>query len=482
MDTADFKIKTEKITKWILENKWFCILFGILLLILVWGRSAPYFLYGPFGFGYDTGIYKKSFEDIKNFSDIFSSQLSIFPSFLAYLMNLLRIPMGFLLYGAHIFMSVFLVIPLYILTREYFGKYAGIVTTAIFTISYVQVFASEFYLFKAVMGAIFMLYAFIYFARKSYLFYIFAGLLTLTQLPQLVLLAFGVGVATIFEWKKYLKFNLIGLGIIALGLLFIFLTAPQQLTNARDIVLARLNGETAYDLHQAGLFMPSNEFFIKEFILIVFGFAGVISSFRKKEVFPVLASLIFVSVIVLGKIFFENRFVMELELLLIPFGAFMIVRIFEKILIKKIAKIAAAILIIAGSFSFTLHYFSTTYPSLTKYEIIALESIKRKNDVRYIFVTNTFYATWAYGFSGKEVLAPGIFNNVWNFEEFIDYQKSSKIKKIQKLLNLARKYGKYYYFEGERQKSDNLKDSSPFIREIYQLGDVRISEISNPDE
>ncbi|MCX6733872.1 MAG: hypothetical protein NTX63_03585 [Candidatus Peregrinibacteria bacterium] len=473
--------KREKIIDWFSANRGFAILFAFLLLFLAIVRSVPYFLHGPFGFGYDTGIYKKSFEDIKNFSDIFRSQVYLFPSFLAYLMNVLHIPMGFLLYGVHIFMSIFIAIPLYLLTKQYFGRHAGVLAVALFTVSYVQVFASEFYLFKAVMGAVFMLYAFLYFTRKSNLFYLFAGLLALTQLPQLVLLVFGIAVASLVDWKKNLKFNLIGFWVVICALLLIFVLAPQQITEGWDVVMARLSGKISFDAHQAGLFMPFREFFVREFLLVIFGVLGVAFSVRRKEVLPLIAALIFVSSVVIGKVFFENRFVMEMELLLTPFAAFMIVKTFGKIFVRKYMKIVSVILIVFFVSIYTLFYVSTTYPALTRNEVTAVKILQDKHDIPYVFVTNTTYAPWMYGFSGKEVLAPGIFNSVWNFGEFLAYQQSSKVEKTQKLLNLARKYGPYYYFEGERQESDNLTGSSPFIVEILQLGKARLFTVSNPD-
>lgn len=472
--------KRSKPRHWVFHHKGFVVLFAILLVILTIGRVAPYFLHGPFGFGYDTGIYKKSFEDIKQFSDIFTSQIYLFPSFLAYVMNLLHIPMGFLLYGVHMFMSIFIAVPLYLLTKEYFGKYAGAVAIAFFTISYVQVFASEFYLYKAVMGAVFMLYAFLYFARKSYWFYVFAGLLALTQLPQLVLLIFGVAVASIFGWKKNLTFNLVGLGIMVLALVFIFIFAPQQIVNGWDIFMARFAGKVSFDAHQSGLFMSFKEFVLREIVMVVLGLLGVILSFRKREVLPLLSALVFVSVVVIGKIFFEDRFVMEMELLLIPFASFGLVRIFDRILVKRYVKIIFSVLLVGAVVFFTTYYVSTTYSALTRNEITAMKILEKQKDISHVFVTNTIYAPWVYGFSGKEVLAPGIFNSVWGFDEFVAYQKAPRVEKLQKLLNIARKYGAYYYYVGERQADENLKGASPYIVEVLQLGGAKLYKVTSP--
>jgi len=469
-----------KIKKEFLSDKWLYIVFGIMILFLICSRAIPYLLYGPFGFGYDTGIYKKTFEDIKNFSDIFSSQVYLLPSFLAWLFNLLHLPMGILLYGVHIIASVFLAVPLYLLTKEYFGKYAGLVAVMIFSISYVQLFASEFYLYKAVLGGIFMLYAFYYYTKKSKLFYLFTGLLALTQLPQLVLLSFGVGVASFIDFKKNLKFNIIGIGLILFALLFTFIFAQQHIVNAWNAIYVRLSGMTAYDSHQAGLFMPFTEFLYNEFILFFLGLAGIVLSFKRKELWPLTFATIFVLVIIVEKIFFENRYVMEMELMMIPFAAFMIVKVLDKLLKRHKVKVFLAVILLLISFLGSAFYVITTNPALNKGEVWALDVMKAKTDVKYVFVTNTFYAPWVYGFSGKIVIAPGIFNSVWDFDQFMKYQKGNAFEKVQMLLDLSRKYGKIYLFQGLREKDDELKDRSPLIKEIFWVNKARIYEISPP--
>lgn len=451
-----------------------------MILFLFCSRAMPYFLHGPFGFGYDTGIYKKTFEDIKSFSDIFSSQVYILPSFLAWLFNLLHLPMRILLYGLHIFSSVFLAIPLYLLTKEYFGKFAGLTAVMIFSVSYVQLFASEFYLYKAVLGAIFMFYAFYFYTKKSKLFYLFTGLLALTQLPQLVLLVFGIGVASFVEFKKNLKFNLIGIGIVLSLILFTFLFAPQHIVNAWNIISARLSGTTAYDAHQSGLFMPFTEFLRYEFILFFVGLAGIILSFKRKEIWPLTFATIFVLVIIVEKIFFENRYIMEMELMMIPFASFMVVKFVNKSLKELKGRFLFVLILVLISFAGSAYYVATTRPALGKGEIWALDIMKQKDDVKYVFVTNTFYAPWVYGFTGKTIIAPGIFESVWDFDTFIKYQKGNAFEKMQMLLDLSKKYGKFYLFQGLREKDDKLGGRSPLIKEIFFYNNARIYEISPP--
>lgn len=458
---------------------WFYILFGVLFLILLVNRSFPYISYGPFGFGYDTGIYKKTFEEIKNFSDIFSSAVDIFPSFLAYVSNKLNLPIFWLLYYFHILISAFIAIPLYLLTKEYFGKYAGIAVIAIFTVSYVQVLASEFYLYKAVLGSFLMLFAFYFYSKKSYKFYIFAFLLALTQLPQLLLLCFGIGIATIVGGKKDFKFNLIGFFtlLIALGILLIF--KAEYLFGAVNVVLSSLNVQNTMNSHQTGLFMTLPAYLHRSYIILGCGIMGFILSIKQwRKIILLQTSMAFVFIIVFLKLFFQNRFIVELDLLLIPFAAYFLVYLVQKYLKKIYVKIVLGLFLIVISVFLSHWYYKTTFPALTVYEVWAIDVLNERTDSEYNMVINTLYAPWLYGFSNKITLAPGIFESVWDYDQWVKYISASEEECAQMLIDITEKYGKYYLFVGSREPHPAVEQKSDKIKKIFDVYGATIYEIS----
>ncbi len=459
---------------------WFYLLFGALFVILLVNRSFPYISYGPFGFGYDTGIYKKTFEGIHNFSDIFSSAVDIFPSFLAYIFNLFGVPLSWLLYYSHVLISALIAIPLYLLTKEYFGKYAGIAAIAIFTVSYVQVLASEFYLYKAVLGSFFMLFAFYFYSKKSFIFYIFAFLLALTQLPQLLLLAFGIGIATFTGGKKYFKFNLIGFFTLLGALLILLIFKAEYLFGAVNVVLSSLNAQNTMNSHQTGLFMTLPAYLHRSYIILACGILGFILSIKQwRKIIVLQASTAFVFVIVFLKLFFQNRFIVELDLLLIPFAAYFLIFLVERFLNRRFVKVFLSFVVLIIVLSLSRWYYKTTFPALSIYEVWAIDVLNERTDSKYNMVINTLYAPWIYGFSNKITLASGIFESVWDYDQWAKYVSiSDDEERAEMLIQVTEKYGKYYLFVGSREPHPEIEKQSDKIKKIFDVNGATIYEIN----
>lgn len=477
------KVKVSKGTKVVKNSmrktsKWFYALMILVVLVLVVIRSFPYLLHGPFGFGYDTGIYKKTFEGMTSFSAVLSSQVYFLPSLIAYLFNLLHLPMDILLYYVYILFSCLIAWPLYLLTREFFGKIAGVVAVAIFAISYVQVFASEYYLFKAMIGAFFMLFGFYYYVKKSNWFYVFSVLLALTQLPQFLILLAGTGVASVFEFGKNKRFVLGLWGFMIAGVLAVFLLTPQHLINGWLAVYGALN-HLPNNANQVGSFMNPMEFLFRESVILAMALAGFIISCRKKGLLSLQIAVVVLGIIIFCKLFFQNRFVVEMGLLLIPFAAGLVAYFYERYLARKkiLVVISVVVLLVIIGLATKFHY-QTTYPALNKDEQWALNVINDKTDGKYVLVSNSYYAPWMYGFSNKITLAPGIFESVWELPDWVKFIKAPKVEKARTLIDLANHYGKIYLFEGARQNRSMYQEASPLIKRIFDINGVVIYEIS----
>ncbi|MDD3861708.1 MAG: hypothetical protein PHP74_02355 [Candidatus Gracilibacteria bacterium] len=473
-------LKSFKKIKKINANFWFYALMGFVAVVLIAIRAFPYILHGPFGFGYDTGIYKKVFEEMTSFFDIFSSQIYVLPAGLAYLFNLLHIPSGFLLYFSYILFSVLIAWPLYLLTKEFFGKTAGLVAVAIFAVSYVQVFASVFYLFKEMLGAVFMLFGFLYYARKSRLFYLFAILLVFTQLPLFLVLAVGTGLSMIVNFKKDLKFNLKAFGIVVLGLLFLAVFTPSHLIVAWDVVTgAFINSSSGFSPHQSGSFISIKEFIYREWLFLGLGVLGFIFAIREKKLLFLNFAVVFLAAVVFFELFFERRFVIPLSLLSIPYAGYFVSVVYEKFLKKySVLKYLAVIVFVLIILIATRFHYRTTYPALNAEEQWALQTLIDKADTEYVMATNSYYAPWLYGFSGKTTLAPGIFISPWDIQKWNEYNAGSNVVRSNMLIKVANEYGKFYVLEGVRQPYTRADKGSPLIKRIFDVNGARIYEVS----
>jgi len=404
---------------------------------------------------------------------------------------------------------VAIAIPLYILTKNHFGKTAGLIAVAIFTVSHVQSLASQIYLFKAEFGAIFMLFAFYYYAKRSWKFYPFTFLLALTQLPQLLILAVAVGISTIFNIKKEFKYHATLICVAVGAFLFLLIFTPQHIVNGFAFVKDAMFGEARVDSLQVGYLMMISEFLKKEFIVIALAVTGLVLSIKnslkkllKKSsdsiengsataLLPLYIAIAFLSIVVFGKLFFERRYIMELDLLLIPFAAYTLAMAYNWTMkeleyennIKNLAtafKIACVAILCAITVGSTCYYYFTVTSSLTVEEQSALKFIERKTDVSYAMVTNGMYAPWLYGFSGKETLAPGIFTSVMDYDQFTKYHATTEsAEKLAMLTDIAKKYGDFYLLVGAGQTKEQklLNQGDSGIERSFHKGKVTVYKV-----
>ncbi len=215
----------------------------------------------------------------------------------------------------------------------------------------------------------------------------------------------------------------------------------------------------------------------RSYIILVCGIVGFILSFKNQKARALQAGLVFVAIIVFFRIFFENRFVAELDLFLIPFAAYFLIYLVEDVLKKRLVKVVFAVLLVFVSAGLSSWYYKTTYSALSLYEVWAIDVINERTDAEYDMVTNTIYAPWLYGFSYKETLAPGIFESVWNFDQWVEYNRASDEDKAEMLTDISAKYGKYYLFYGVRDFSPPIHEVDDKINRIFDVRGATIYEV-----
>lgn len=452
---------------------WFGVLLGFLFIVILFTRTLPYLIYGPFGFGYDLGIYKKTFESIISFKDILSSEIYFLPAFLAYLLNIVHISTDLLLYFAYILFSLITGFSLYKLTKELFSKETALISVFIFAISYIQIFGSNFYLYKAFLGAGMMLLAFYFYSKKSYWFYIFAFLLAITQLPQFLLLIIGVTLAGLLSWKKDIKFNLIGVLSLITGFIFLSIFTPHHLINGWNIVWESILGSGINDNHHTGYFMEISTFFKKEAWIFIFGLVGLAYSYKNKKARALQIALVSVILIVVLKLFFFKRYILEMDLLLIPFTANAFYILFEKFKNKLyIKKITIGLIIVVSIFT-CIYWVKASRPSLSLAEVNAISIIKNRKDDNLVLTTHSKYGPWVYGFSGKLTSIPGMHNSIWTFGEWMGYKRGNTNERSKLLIETANKHGDFYLYQGVIERKDVVHVGVDII-ELYNKNDTKV--------
>jgi len=244
----------------------------------------------------------------------------------------------------------------------------------------------------------------------------------------------------------------------------------DQFLNAFNLVIDAVQNVASYDKHQSGLLVDFNFYFEKSYWIVLIGLYGLFTAlknnFRRYSVY--LAALTALFVIIYFDLFFEDRYVFEFDLLLIPFVAYFIADLISTI--KRKYQKVLAVLVLLTYFGFNYgYYFETTNPSLNQYEVWALNVITEANKADKVMTINTFYAPWLYGFSQKTVLAPGMFEPVFNYEEWQNFLSANNAVEINILKGVYDEYGKYYLYLGNRDTKFDLTSIKPKISTVFSV-------------
>jgi hypothetical protein len=448
---------------------------GLVIACLIFARLYVYMKYGVFGFGFDYGIYKHEFESLLSFKDVVFSQIYFIPAFIAFALNKFGVPMHFYLDYFYLFLCVLAGLSCFYVAKRQFGLRTAVVALMIFTVSYVQVFAAQFYLFKAVFSASFFVLGMYLYSVKSYFFIPVISVVALTQLPQFLILAFATGVCSLIDYRKNKKFIILLWSIFAVIGCLLLVVFGEQVRAGVDLVWKALLDSPTTEKHQSGLFVNLKYYLSVSYWIFVPAVIGLFLLLRKQleRYLVYLIGIGSLLLIIWFKLFFEDRYVFELDLLLIPFAAYFIVDLY-KLISSKFVKGIYLFVLISWFVVLNFYYFSTSYPSLNSHEAWGVEVIQERTEADKVLVLNTSYATWMYGFSDKTVLSPGMFESVWNFEEWAKFNQSDDEGKRQALREVYEKYGTYYLYVGRFDKKIDFTNYESQFQKLYDIGGVAV--------
>lgn len=453
-------------------NKLKYLLLGLLFTVLIVSRIWSYWNFGEFGFGFDYGIYKAEFERLNSFKDVLAQQIYFLPSFLALVFNKLGLPLAIYMDYFYLFCSISIGGVISFIAYKKWGYLAAVLALGFFTVSFAQLYGSQFYIFKAILGAPFFLLGFYLYSIKSYWFLLAFSVLALIQLPQALVLGVASFVSSFFDFSKNRKFvTKLWLVYILVGILFLVIFRDQLLAAVNLVVSAIMNVETV-EKHQSGLFITFAEYFYSSYWILLPGLSGLITAFlkNKKENLVYFVGILFLLIVIGFKLFFEERYIFELDLLLLLFAAYFVFEILSGG--RKIVKFSAWLILIVGFLYLNFYNLVSARPTLTDAEVWAIESIKENQTVDRVLVVNSFYATWMYGFSDKIVMSPGMFENVWSYDEYVSFI-SNPMNHMPELKRIHSAYGDYLLFLGVRD-TKLLLDLNANIKPVFNFNQVEV--------
>jgi hypothetical protein len=428
---------------------------GLILIFII--RAIPY-MNNSIPLGYDTGIYKYAIEfGLQNTDKWILTGVE--PGFL-YLMSVFKIFLStqFILTYLFIIFNVILGFSIYLVSKEYFNKNVALIALFIYAFSIIQFKVFELMYYKNVIALSLFLFAIYFLNKQKRVPFVICGII-LGSIHRPTFYLFGLSYFIYsfinpinFQTKKYnfkeLSINIISGAIIIVGVsLFYF----GQFSLAITSMISPVVSGFVEPGQSPGTFI---DFFTYQFTTLAYLPFAVIGFFwliKKKQFNMVFLWALISTIIVYFQFFFFNRFIifMDISLIILSAYGFSII-INDK---KKIGIAILSILLLTLAFS-SFSYSINSKPLINNDELSAISYFHNIPSSAFAMSTSSYYSTWLQGYSGRRVIAPGLFDyDVHTQSQWNEFWTSTNINTTKSFLDDYNK--ELYIFIGQKQR-DNL--------------------------
>ena len=392
------------------------LILGLSLIFYLFTRLWMWFEYDMAGFGYDTGIYRH------HILGYFSSPGEIpfgFSAFSNWLM-LLGNNVDKILFGWYLLISVFIFLTLYLVAKKYFqSTLVALFSVLLFISSVVQFEFFWWYYYRQFLALFLILLTFLFIHYRSYL--IIFSLLAIGIIHPLSLIPLGLSLVIylFFADKETRKFLFIS-GSISFILLLI-LNWQELWVYIQDFFHYRGLAENFVQAgyHEfTGQFIGWNDWLKYSVLYLPFGLVGLVKYCKKQKLLTIF--LLVNIILILLKIVFYRRFFVFVDLAFILFASAFLSDVWGKVKGKshRLSVHIGIVLLIVVCLGRTTVYILDKEPLIYPIELESIKQISELvTDSDYVLSINSKYSPWLYGYSGKKVIAPGLFEyNQWNRE------------------------------------------------------------------
>ncbi len=450
-------------------------IFGLVLVFTL--RAIPY-LGNEIPLGYDAGIYKYGLENFaqKGFSADSWVKGAMSPGLLYLAAPILKLGVSsqFILTWAFVLLGVLLGFSIYLTAKAYFGNKTAVIALLLFAVSSIQFKVFTYMYYKNVIALMCMFFALYFLERYSQnsidyhhpsqkisnsafwagqkgwnwnriWFIVFGVLVGIMHLPTFFIFGIAYVLFIVNNRQNFGKKFVDGLLILALSLLLY-----AGFWNEAILPLIAPVAESFVEPGTApGTFVS---FFVYQFstlYILPFAILGFVHSFWQKK-FNMLFFLTFVAAtIVYFQFFFFNRFIIHLDVFLIVLAASAFSLMIEN---SRKLGVGVLVLMIISSGYVTLNDSLNAKPLITSegLELIKSINLETEGNAKVIAISSE-YSPWVLAYSGRETIAPGLFeSNKWSQAEWEIFWSSESEEEIKRLMSV---YGEkpVYLFEGTKR-------------------------------
>lgn len=370
------------------------------------------------------------------------------------------------------FFSALLVLPIFILARRIFDEKTAVLAIALYAVSYTQFTAFTFMYLRNTLGLFFLLLALYAVEKKKY-----------------VLTAFMYAALGMYHRPEFLIFSLILAGyflknrdikIVYSTFLAAILISPFWLpridvylsmaSGVSDTMIQNIQGESA----GGGTFFDFGNYEWASLAYLPFGIIGAVYLLHRKMWNSLFFYFAINGIIVVFKLFFFKRLIIDLDVAVLILASAGIVHTFltGRNIPRKAGIIFIFLLVVSGGM-ITLQKAYEVKPLMSKEQVDALEWLSGNTENDAFLLATSYDAPWALGWGKRRVIAPGLFE--WDdsgkakWMEFLATDNSSKADDFLKKYNSTI----YIYYSFNRLNWMNLeKFNNTYFTKVIKTGAV----------
>ncbi|MEM3067677.1 MAG: glycosyltransferase family 39 protein [Thermoplasmata archaeon] len=466
----------------LLENKYIYFQFLLIALSLIFlFRAIPY-INNDIPLGYDTGLYKFAIEHGIEKTNPWILY-SVEPGFL-YLMHFIDIflPINFILIWLFILFNVLLGFSIYLVTKEYYGKTAGLIAVFIYSLSIVQFKVFELMYYKNIIALSMMMFAFYFLKKESkyskYYFITMGVLIGVIHRPTFyifglsyLIYSFSSPYTNTKNNRKKYDFNLLKSNVIS-GIIILVISLIPYLGDFRPAIFNMIDpviSSISSPGESPGTFISFFSYQFTTLAYLPFAIIGLFYSLRHKDFNIMLIMTIILGAIVYFQLFFFNRFIIFLDIGLIILASIGVICMINER--KKTGTFIVIILFVAMAYSMLI-YSTNSKPLIDKDELSAIEKLNDIPKNSYVLTTSSYYGPWVQGYGASRVITPGFLDiDFHNKEQWNNFWRSKNKEEIKSFVDSYPK--PLYIFIGKRQ-SDNIAILDECVTLLHEINDNKI--------
>ena len=451
-------------------------LFALALRFLPLTRSSIPLGYDPGFYKYTMELYASSLPGIPE-AELATWVKEMYPQGLFVLSDTMHIlggtdAMNFINY-LHPFFGAFLVLPLFVVTRNLFGQRVGMIASILYAVSYTQYAAFTMLYLKTLLGLLLLLFAIYALEKNRYglMALMFAGL-GIFHRPEFLLLALVLIPCFILHRRRGIILAVLGTAVLIM---------PFWLPRW-EINLAVLSGVlgTALTNIQTGEGLGGGTFFgldtytTMALAYLPFAVMGAIYLVIRRNWNSILFYFVITSIIVVCQLFFFRRFIIPLDIATVILAALGIeYTLLHRRGITRLAGIGAAIILLVSAGIPTLSIANNVRPLINQEQLEAIEWIRENaEDDAYVLATSND-APWVLGWSGRRVIAPGLFEwNVHNKDEWFGFFGTTSAEAAKGFLDVYDGTVYIYYSKTPGNYLGLEKFQGDYFKKVYDNGAV----------